>query len=79
MTRFEAELLEYFRTRHGGAARRASRDPKADVPDELGDAVADVQGRRSSAAGGDAARRRSAATDADELGEAESDKTLATE
>ena len=37
--RFEAELLEFMRTAHSGLLLDELRRPKADVPDELGDAI----------------------------------------
>ena len=54
-------------------------DPKADVPAELGDVIAEFK-ERFVAADAEAARVADpTATDAAELGEAESNKTLATE
>ena len=54
-------------------------DPKADVPDELGDVDRRVQGALRRRPSPTPRGRRSTATDADGVGEAESDKTLATE
>ena len=78
-SRFEAELLEYMRSRHGGAARRdrATEGRRA--------RRARRRGRRRSRTSSSPSDRRSSvaadptAADADELGEAQSDKTLATE
>ena len=77
--RFEGELLDHMRSTHGALLSGMRNDPKADIPAELGDIDRRVQGafRRRDA------RRPAAAdptaTDAAELGDAESNKTLATE
>jgi F-type H+-transporting ATPase subunit alpha len=73
--RFESELLEYFRTGHGSLLDSLKT---GGVPDDLGDLIAafKAQFRPSSA---EAAAADPLATDAEELGEAESRKTLATE
>jgi len=76
--RFESELLEFMRTMHGAMLSGIRNDPKADVPGGMADAVADFKRRFLAAA----AERRAAdptATDAGEVGEAQSAKTLATE
>jgi F-type H+-transporting ATPase subunit alpha len=77
--RFEAELLEFMRSRHGGLLSDMRSNAKADVPAELGDLIStfksDFVARMEQA-------RRDAnplATDAGEVGEAQSNKTLATE
>jgi F-type H+-transporting ATPase subunit alpha len=76
--RFEAELLDFVRTRHGAMLASIRQDPKADVPADLGDVVSEFksQFRASSEVGAPA---DPTATDAGELGEAHSPKTLATE
>jgi F-type H+-transporting ATPase subunit alpha len=73
--RFESELLEFFRSRHGSLLDDIKT---SGVPDDLDDAIVAFKAQFTSSA--DAARVADPlATDADELGEAESDKTLATE
>jgi F-type H+/Na+-transporting ATPase subunit alpha len=76
--RFEAELLEHMRTSQAGLLAEL-RQPKADVPAALGDVVQSFKAgfKRSVAGAGKAVDPGS--VDADELGEAESNKTLATE
>ncbi len=76
--RFEAEMLEFFRTRHGGVLSGIRTNPKADVPAELGDLIAEFKATfvASSAA---TSPVDPTATDAGEVGDAESAKTLATE
>jgi F-type H+-transporting ATPase subunit alpha len=76
--RFEAELLDFVRTRHGAMLASIRQDPKADVPGDLGDVVGEFKSQfRASGAVGTAVDPT--ATDAGELGEAHSPKTLATE
>ena len=73
--RFERELLEYMRTRHGSLLE----DVKAGtVPDELTSAI---EAFKEQFVAAEAERRAvdPTAIDADELGDAESNKTLATE
>jgi F-type H+-transporting ATPase subunit alpha len=74
--RFEAELLEFVRTRHSGLLTEIRT---AGVPDALADAVEAFKAsfQRSDAAAGVAVDPSS--VDADEVGDAASDKTLATE
>jgi F-type H+-transporting ATPase subunit alpha len=72
--RFESELLEYFRSSEG-AMLDAIRS--GTVPDDLGETIAGFKAQFSSSAEGRAVDPL--ATDAGELGEAESAKTLATE
>jgi F-type H+-transporting ATPase subunit alpha len=76
--RFESELLDFVRTRHGAMLASIRQDPKADVPGDLGDVVSEfkAQFRATSELGASA---DPTATDAGELGEAHSPKTLATE
>jgi F-type H+-transporting ATPase subunit alpha len=78
--RFEAELLEFMRSRHGGLLSDMRSNPKADVPAELGDHIDTFKGEFMAAIA--QATRDAAdplATDAAELGAAQSNKTLATE
>ncbi len=74
--RFEQDLLEVFRTRHG-AMLEAIRT-KGTLPDGVRDAVAAFK-NDFAVLGVDTVIADPQATDADALGEAESDKTLATE
>ena len=76
--RFESELLEYVRTRHGAMLAELRTNPKADVPADLGDIVSTFKAQfKPTVAKG--AGVDPTATNADALGEAESNKTLATE
>ncbi|MEY3806077.1 MAG: synthase subunit alpha [Actinomycetota bacterium] len=76
--RFEAELLEYCRARHGAMLAELRTNPKADVPSDLGDIVAAFKSQfKPTVAKG--AGVDPTATSAEALGEAESNKTLATE
>jgi F-type H+-transporting ATPase subunit alpha len=73
--RFEAELLDFMRTRHAPLLESCV----GGVPDELADAV---QSFKDSFLASDASSTKGvdpASVDADELADAESDKTLATE
>jgi len=74
--RFEEELLDFVRTRHSGLLTEIRT---AGVPDALADAVVAFKAsfQRSDAASGVAVDPSS--VDADEVGDAASDKTLATE
>jgi F-type H+-transporting ATPase subunit alpha len=73
--RFEAELIEFTRSRHGSLLDQLRT---SGVPDELGDVVAEFKSQFLAAAA--AARAADpTATDAGEVGEAQSTKTLATE
>jgi len=77
--RFEAELLDQMRSTQGALLAAIRSDPKADVPAELGDIIVEFK-ERFVAASAEAARVADpTATDASELGEAASRKTLATE
>jgi F-type H+/Na+-transporting ATPase subunit alpha len=77
--RFEGELLDHMRTTQGALLSGMRGDPKADVPAELGDVIVEFK-ERFVAADAEAARIADpTATDAAELGAAESNKTLATE
>jgi F-type H+-transporting ATPase subunit alpha len=77
--RFEKELLEHLRRSHSGLLADM-RNPKADVPGELG-GIIEAFKADFVAASADAAKAAAdpTATSADALGEAHSDKTLATE
>ena len=77
--RFEKELLEHMRRSHSGLLADM-RNPKADVPGELG-GIIEAFKAGFVAASADAAKAAAdpTATSADALGEAHSDKTLATE
>ena len=76
--RFETELLEHMRSRHGSLLSGIRQNPKADVPKDLADIVAAF--KKSFAptkpAGATADPTKSSAG---EVGEAASKKTLATE
>ncbi len=76
--RFETELLDFMRTRHGSLMAGVRQEPKADVPDGLADAVETFKAgfERSTDAGYVV---DPTTLDADELGDAHSAKTLATE
>ncbi len=77
--RFEGELLDYMRTTQGALLAGMRTDPKADVPAELGDVIVEFKERFVAALAEDVRSADPTATDAGELGEAESNKTLATE
>jgi F-type H+-transporting ATPase subunit alpha len=78
VSRFETELLKFCRERHGAMLAELRTNPKADVPSDLGDIVtafkADFKITVPKTAAVDPT-----ATDADGVGEANSNKTLATE
>jgi F-type H+-transporting ATPase subunit alpha len=76
--RFESELLDDLRSRHAGLLSGIRTDPKSDVPAELGDIIATFKSQFV-AASAEARKADLAAIDAEALGEARSDKTLATE
>ena len=73
--RFENELLDFFRTRHGSLLDAIKT---TGVPDDLDDAINAFKAQFRSS-GSDAPVADPLATDAAEVGEAESRKTLATE
>jgi len=80
--RFEAELLDFMRSRNAAMLSAMRSNPKADVPGELGDLIATFKDEFLSANADAAATARASdptATDAGEVGEAHSNKTLATE
>ncbi len=72
--RFETELLEYMRTTHAGLLAEIK---SSGVPDALGTAIDSF--KASFTATGDGYHVDPTALDVDELGDAKSDKTLATE
>ena len=78
VSRFEIELLKFCRERHGAMLAELRTNPKADVPSDLGDIVtafkADFKITVPKSAAVDPT-----ATDADGVGAANSNKTLATE
>jgi F-type H+-transporting ATPase subunit alpha len=73
--RFESELLEHMRSTHGGLLSSV----KGSVPDELGDVIAAFKEQFVARTAAAAAAADPTATDAGEVGEAHSPKTLATE
>jgi F-type H+-transporting ATPase subunit alpha len=73
--RFESELLEHMRSTHGGMLSSV----KGSVPDELGDVIASFKEQFVARTAAAAAAADPTATDAGEVGEAHSPKTLATE
>jgi hypothetical protein len=68
-----------MRTTHGTLLSGMRNDPKADVPAELGDVIEEFKERFVAALAESIRLADPTATDAAALGEAESDKTLATE
>ena len=76
--RFESELLEHVRSRHGAMLAELRTNGKADVPADLAQIVTAFKaGFKTS--GATAAKADPTATSAEALGDANSDKTLATE
>ena len=76
--RFEGELLDHVRSTNGALLAGMRNDPKSDIPAELGDVISEFK-ERFAAATAEARAADPTATDAAALGEAESNKTLATE
>ncbi len=77
--RFESELLSHMRSSQAGLLATL-RDPKASVPDSLGDIVLSFKkGFKTTAQGGGVRAVDPASVDADAVGDAHSNKTLATE
>ena len=76
--RFENELLDYVRSRHGAMLAELRTNPKADVPADLAQVVTSFKAQFKTS-GSQSAKADPTATDADALGEAASAKTLATE
>jgi F-type H+-transporting ATPase subunit alpha len=77
--RFEAELLAHLRSTQGGLLASMRSNPKADVPAELGGIVDAFKAQFVAATAAAAKAADPTATSADALGDAQSDKTLATE
>jgi F-type H+/Na+-transporting ATPase subunit alpha len=78
--RFEVELLEHLRTAHGGVLADLKNNPKSDVPANLGSIIDAFKATfRSTADGGGVKVVDPTATDAEQVGEAHTAKTLATE
>jgi F-type H+-transporting ATPase subunit alpha len=75
VSRFERELLEFLRSRHGALLS----DLKGGVPDDFGEIVASFKAQFVPTGGDDGNPVDPASVDADELGDARSNKTLATE
>jgi F-type H+-transporting ATPase subunit alpha len=75
--RFESELLEYCRGRHSSMLAALRTDPKADVPADLGDIINTFKAQFVTSA--PKAGQGSADVTAEEIGDAQSNKTLATE
>jgi F-type H+-transporting ATPase subunit alpha len=73
--RFESELLEFMRARHGAMLA----DLKNGVPDDLADIVASFKEQFTATEAPSGKAVDPASVDADEMGDAESAKTLATE
>jgi len=76
--RFEKELLEFMRSRHGSLLSGIRQNPKADLPKDLADVVASFKKSFSPTAVAGASADPTK-TSAGEVGEAASKKTLATE
>ncbi len=74
--RFEQELLEFMRSRHAGLLQEIRT---AGVPDSLGDVVQSFKDSFVAASAASGVNADPTAVDADEVGDAASDKTLATE
>jgi F-type H+-transporting ATPase subunit alpha len=77
--RFEKELLEHLRRSHSGLLADMRSNPKNDVPAELADLIASFKADFVAASAAAAKAADPTATSAAALGEAHSDKTLATE
>ena len=74
--RFEEELLEFMRTRHAGLLQEIRT---SGVPDSLDDIVQSFKDSFVAASAASGVNTDPTAVDADEVGDANSDKTLATE
>jgi F-type H+-transporting ATPase subunit alpha len=76
--RFESELLEHMHSTHGGLLEEI-KNPSNGVPESLGDVIQAFK-EQFTATGADGTNPVDPmSVDADEMGEAESNKTLATE
>jgi F-type H+-transporting ATPase subunit alpha len=73
--RFERELLEFLRSRHGALLS----DLKGGIPDDFAEIVASFKAQFAPTGADDGNPVDPTAVDADELGDAQSNKTLATE
>jgi F-type H+-transporting ATPase subunit alpha len=78
VSRFETELLKFCRERHGAMLAELRTNPKADVPSDLGDIVTAFKAEFKITVPKTAVVDPTA-TDANGVGEANSNKTLATE
>ena len=78
VARFESELLAYVNSRHGAMMAELRTNGKADVPADLGDIVATFKSQFK-VTGPKAGSVDPTATSAEALGDAASNKTLATE
>jgi len=76
VSRFEQELLEFMRSRHAGLLQEIRT---AGVPDSLDDIVQSFKDSFVAASAASGVNADPTAVDADEVGDANSDKTLATE
>ena len=76
--RFESELLDWCRSRHGAMLAELRTNAKADVPADLGDIVTAFKAQFKTSVS-DRHAADPTATSAEALGEAHSNKTLATE
>jgi F-type H+-transporting ATPase subunit alpha len=76
VSRFEQELLEFMRSRHAGLLQEIRT---AGVPDSLDDIVQSFKDSFVAASDASGVNADPTAVDADEVGDANSDKTLATE
>ncbi|MBA3606232.1 MAG: F0F1 ATP synthase subunit alpha, partial [Acidimicrobiia bacterium] len=74
--RFESELLEYVRGRHGSLLNELKTSA---IPGELDDAIVAFKEQFAASAGAAGRSADPTATDADEMAAAKSQKTLATE
>jgi len=74
--RFEEELLEFMRSRHAGLLQEIRT---SGVPDSLDDIVQSFKDSFVASSGASGVNADPTAVDADEVGDANSDKTLATE
>ena len=78
---FEAGLLDFMRTRNAGVLAGMRSNPKADVPAEIADLITTFKDQFVAASAAAVAARAvdAAAIDAAQVGDAHSNKTLATE
>jgi F-type H+-transporting ATPase subunit alpha len=76
VVRFEGELLEHMRSSHAGLLEELK---SSGLPDSLGDVIAAFKATFQTSEGADGNPTDPASVDADEMGDAASNKTLATE